>query len=856
MNGTMKIKRSSVGLLATLALTFASLVAMPTAANATLGCEENFRLTWADNALNCESIAVLDTLTLTVPSGVTKVQAVLFGGGGGGGAGGAHDNGSSISYYSGGGGGVGQISGMSATVAPGDVVTFTGGARGTRGLVAAQSGSDWIGSNGGDGGDSTLSITGSVTATYTAHGGKGGKSGTNGGAGGDSGDGLHPGGAGYNNVPGATLTAGGGGGGVAGDGVDGASLKGGDGGDTAYLYPQSYTGTPSLFPFFSSYSFSANTFFTGQIRVGVGGWIGQGGGGAVTSNTWCSNNAGRGGRINLSTSPSYTGFASCYDTAHSIANGKQNVNGLEVAGQGAMAGVGNASDTGDGLDGGYGYVWVRYVAQNASIAPNAPGTPTATAGNASASLSWAASTVGTAPITYTVTSSPAGASCTVSSLTASCTGLTNGTPYTFTITATNAFGNATSSSSSAVTPTPPPSTPNIQLHAGNGQIEVDVSDSGSGGAPTSYVVTASPGGATCTVIPSDTSCILSPLDNGTTYTVSVFARNGTGDSSAETGTATPSVASYIDGSSGSLPFGGSIDITTDAPAYSGYWMAGYIDGVYFGPSSTSASPMTMPWSTFAFVSSCAGGTITIYLFSPDYDINAIPNTANAIDSVAFTYGGDPSMCHSRSNSSGVYLPGTPNNSEFVVTHDTSSITIHSDYKGNYLYAPSKYTVTVSPGGKTCEIPTPYSSCVIYGLSPNIEYSLSITAENSVGTSAAFKWPTKYILSSSGIQHYAAQKAITNFAGDSAKLTAAFKISIAKFVKANPKLLAYTCTGYIAGASKTAASKGLAKARAKAVCGYIKKLKPKASITVVAATPLAKFNAKNRKVVIRGFASAF
>jgi hypothetical protein len=92
------------------------------------------------------------------------------------------------------------------------------------------------------------------------------------------------------------------------------------------------------------------------------------------------------------------------------------------------------------------------------IANTAPGAPTigsATAGNAQATVSFTPpASNGGSPITsYTVTASPGGrtASGTASPLTV--TGLTNGTAYTFAVTATNAVGTgAASAASNSVTP--------------------------------------------------------------------------------------------------------------------------------------------------------------------------------------------------------------------------------------------------------------------------------------------------------------------------------------------------------------------------------------------------------------------
>jgi YVTN family beta-propeller protein len=86
-----------------------------------------------------------------------------------------------------------------------------------------------------------------------------------------------------------------------------------------------------------------------------------------------------------------------------------------------------------------------------------PGSVSAVAGNASASVSWGApASIGSFAVsTYQVTSSPSGRACLVASPSLSCevTGLSNGTAYTFTVRAlTGAGWSAASAPSNAVTP--------------------------------------------------------------------------------------------------------------------------------------------------------------------------------------------------------------------------------------------------------------------------------------------------------------------------------------------------------------------------------------------------------------------
>jgi hypothetical protein len=206
---------------------------------------------------------------------------------------------------------------------------------------------------------------------------------------------------------------------------------------------------------------------------------------------------------------------------------------------------------------------------------------TATAGDASATVSWTApSDEGSAITGYTVTASPGGATCTTvdgSTTTCTVTGLTNGTAYTFTVTATNADGTGTPASpSAAVTPSTVPDVPtDVTAVAGNRSATVSWSAPSDEGSPiTGYTVTSS-GGQTCST--SGTTCLVTGLINGTSYTFTVTATSadGTGPASAASPAVTPSTVPDAPTGVAATAGDASATISWTAPGDEGSTITGY-----------------------------------------------------------------------------------------------------------------------------------------------------------------------------------------------------------------------------------------------------------------------------------------
>lgn len=247
-------------------------------------------------------------------------------------------------------------------------------------------------------------------------------------------------------------------------------------------------------------------------------------------------------------------------------------------------------------------------AMSAGVVPAAvPGAPTSVSaerGDELASISWVAPPSNGATITqYTATSNPGGLTCVWASGPLSCDvlGLTNGTSYTFTVSAANSVGEGNpSSASQAVVPAAVPGMPtSVSVSSGNGAVSLTWSAPSSvgGSGILDYIIEySSNSGATWTTFADGTSTTASAtvtgLTNGSSYVFQVSASNnvGTGQHSAVSSAVVP--ATVPGAPTGVSGVGGAGQVTVS-------WSAPVVNGgvTVSGYTVTSSGGQTCSWSS-------------------------------------------------------------------------------------------------------------------------------------------------------------------------------------------------------------------------------------------------------------------
>lgn len=402
-----------------------------------------------------------------------------------------------------------------------------------------------------------------------------------------------------------------------------------------------------------------------------------------------------------------------------------NVESGNIAGIGVLRVIDPAAYTGDPGHPATGVLLALLPPDPGSVSSGTPpGAPTgvsAAVGDGFAEVRWTLpANPGSGPVTgYIVTMSPGGLQFAVPAGEVSRTipGLTFGTSYQFTVAAVGRVGSGPASQpSNAVTLLAVPSAPQaVSAVAANAAATITWSPpAADGGSPIlDYVVESVPGGALVTVGSTVRTATLTGLDNGTSYTFVVRARNAVGLGAEST----PSVA-VLPASAPSAPTG--LVASAASREATLYWTAPAADGgsaligyrIVAAPGGISA---TVPGNrTFARITGLDDGVA--YRFTM----------------VATNVQGDspPSIPSDEVIPFG--LPDAPGAAQATQGNGTALVRWNapSSDGGRPI---TGYTVIAEPGGLTAGAPAGETSRLITGLTNGTAYTFQVTATNLAGT---------------------------------------------------------------------------------------------------------------------------
>ena len=307
------------------------------------------------------------------------------------------------------------------------------------------------------------------------------------------------------------------------------------------------------------------------------------------------------------------------------------------------------------------------------------------------------------------------------------TGLTNGSHYTCTITATDGTGASDpspASNSVLVAGLPDaPAAPGVTAASSQVTVTIGTAPADNGSAITGYTAncTSSDGGASgsnSSPGASPSPIVVAPLTNGDHYTCTATATNGIGTGSASSASASVLV-SGAPGSPAQPTIVGSnsqVVVTYSAPADNGTTITGYSATC---SSSDGGSPGT---------NSITGATATPITVAP------LQNGKHYTCTVTAANGNGPGPTSPASNAILLGVPDAP--AQPTVAASNAQIVVTFNAPANNGSAITSYSTTCTDGITPVTTIGPASPLTVAGLTNGHTYTCTVTATNGIGSGAA------------------------------------------------------------------------------------------------------------------------
>jgi type II secretory pathway pseudopilin PulG len=374
-----------------------------------------------------------------------------------------------------------------------------------------------------------------------------------------------------------------------------------------------------------------------------------------------------------------------------------------------------------------------------------PGAPTGVvatqvSGTTNVTITWTPPTDNGAPTSYTATAvQDPSKYCTITVGTTPANqcvvdGLTIGDTYTFTVTGTNAAGTGPPSAPSnpvTISSVPgPPAAPSATYTYGSTATINWSPPPDTGGSPiTGYTVVSLPGGSGCTTSGA-TTCVVTGLVGGQSYTFAVDATNSYG-----TGPLSPySTAINVTSAPGA---------PTNAAATAGDTTATV---TWTAPASTGGTPITGYVVTGAPGGSCTTSGATTCVVGGLTDGTSYTFTVVAVNdsgSGGAPQDGPPSAPTNPVTPLGA--PSAPTN-VVAVASTSGSGSANITWTGSSSDGGSSitgYTATSSPGGFTCST-SGATDCTVTGLTLGTTYTFTVTGTNAGGFTSYSSLPSNAV----------------------------------------------------------------------------------------------------------------